>query len=148
MIHLSICPPKVIVTDVADMSIVTGQLSNISVSVMPVHLSFCDSVIQPVCHAVDTDNTGTAARTLLCTTSDTVHFPLQRREDWQLRGLGKCHVAQVDSRMHHATLSVSTIPLSCHGSGTKMTAMCGDHITESHMNTGTGRQKSSSTPVS
>ena len=46
-VHLSTKGDKV--TDVADMSIVTGQLSNISVSVMPVHPSVCDSVVQPVC---------------------------------------------------------------------------------------------------
>ena len=80
-------------TDVADMRIVTGQLSNISVSVMPVHPSVCDSVVQPVCRMVETDTTSLAARTLSGTTSDTVHFPLRSDEGLQLRRLGKCHVS-------------------------------------------------------
>ena len=94
-VHLSTKGDKV--TDVADMSIVTGQLSNISVSVMPVHPSVCDSVVQPVCCMVETDTTSLAARTLSSATSDTVHFPLRSGEGLQSRGLGKCHVAQADS---------------------------------------------------
>ena len=144
-VHLSTKGDKV--TDVADMSIVTGQLSNISVSVMPVHPSVCDSVVQPVCHMVETDTTCLAAHTLLSTTSDTVHFPLRSSEGLQLRGLGKCHVAQVGSRMHHSTPSVSTIPSFFHGSGTEMTVVCGDQVAQPHMDTGADRQKSSSAPV-
>ena len=144
-VHLSTKGDKV--TDVADMSIVTGQLSNISVSVLPVHPSVCDSVVQPVCRMVETDTTSLAARTLSSATSDTVHFPLRSGEGLQSRGLGKCHVAQADSRMHHSTPSVSTTPSFCHGSGTKMTVVCGDQVAQPHLDTGADRQKSSSTPV-
>ena len=68
--HLSTKVDKV----VADMSIVTGQLSSISVSVMPLELSVCDSVIQPVCHMVETDTSSLAAHALSCIMSVMVHF--------------------------------------------------------------------------
>ena len=144
-VHLSIKGNKV--TDVANMSIVTGQLSNISVSVMPVHPSVCDSVVQSVCRMVETDTTSLAVYTLSSATSDTVHFPLRSGEGLQSSGLGKFHVAQADSRMHHSTPSVSTTPSFCQGSGTKMTVVCGDQVAQPHMDTGADRQKSSSTLV-
>ena len=143
-VHLSTKGDEV--TDVADLSIVTGQLSNISVSVMPVHPSICDSVVRPVCRMVETDTTSLAARTLSSTTSDTVHFPLRSGEGLQSHGLSKCHVAQADSRMHHSNPSVRTTPPFCHGSGTKMTVVCGDQVAQPHMDTDADRQKSSSTP--
>ena len=127
-VHLSTKSDKV--TDVADMSIVTGQLSNISVSVMPVLPSVCDSVVQPVCRMVETDTTSLAARTLSSATSDTVHFPLRSSEGLQSRVLGKCHVAQAESRMHHSTPSVSTTSSSCHATGTKMRVVCGDQVAQ------------------
>ena len=120
---------------------------NISLSVMPVHPSVCDSVFQPVCHMVETDTTSLVARTLSSTTSYTVHFPLRSGESLQSRGLGKCQVAQADSRLHHSTPSVSTTPSFCHGSGTKMTVVCGDQVAQPHVDTGADRHKSSSTPV-
>ena len=144
-VHLSTKGDKL--TDVADMSIVTGQLSNISLSVMTVHPSVCASVVQPVCRMVETDTTSLAAHTLSSATSYTVHFPLRSSEGLQSRGLGKCHVAQADSRMHHSTPSVSTTLSFCHGSGTEMTVVCGDQVAQPHMDTDADRHKSSSTPV-
>ena len=133
--------PSAKLTHVADMGIVTGQLSNISVSVVPVHPCVCDNVVQPVCRMAETDTTSLAVRKLSSTTLDTVHFPLRSSEGLQLRGLGNCHEAQVNSRMHHSTPSVSAEPSSCHGSGTKMTVVCRDQVAQPYTDTGTDRQK-------
>ena len=70
-----------------------------------------------------------------------MHFPLPSGEGVQSRRLGKRHVAQANSRMHHSTPSVSTTPSFCHGSGTKMAVVCGDQVAQPHMDTDTHRNQ-------